>query len=335
MNKTHIAIVSMLLLVCLAVRGGDDPKGKPAPIFLRQCTIEYERASKLGAPSWGFLQDCFVKPGDRVKADQILGRLFDKDIRAEMELHAAQADTDIEVRLYQKKYESAKTKAEFSSSVYQRKAGTLLDAKITGIDAETAKVEAEYAQFRRKLAGIQAQQAAAVIRSKAFVAPFDGVVVTIDKQPGESVAPNTSVFYVVDTSVVRLIGMVDITDLEHIALNDPVKVWPEVGGADLSIEQKECTGKIVFIDSFVDPKSQTCKIYVQLDNRDGTWRAGMTARAEIVPSTKTPAAAQPEGKDKANGAVAVESARKAEPTAVPTPTAKTNSPSKPAPPGGR
>ncbi len=89
-NQEGPPMICTLLLSTLLTAGfpetrGDEPAPPPESIVLRRCLLEYERSSILGAPGRGILQECLVRPGDQVEANQLLGRLQDKEARAELE----------------------------------------------------------------------------------------------------------------------------------------------------------------------------------------------------------------------------------------------------------
>src|SRR4051794_17987790 len=69
------------------------PEPTPGIIAIRHCTIEYEHSSSVGTSLLGILQDCLVRPGDRVKAGQVLGRLQDQEAQAELDLRIAEAES--------------------------------------------------------------------------------------------------------------------------------------------------------------------------------------------------------------------------------------------------
>ena len=49
------------------------------------------------------LKECLVEPGARVAAGQVLGRLQDDEVRAEVRLREAEASSDVDVRLSEAK----------------------------------------------------------------------------------------------------------------------------------------------------------------------------------------------------------------------------------------
>src|SRR4051812_41675596 len=94
----------MTIVGALPVDAGEAPTPSGDAIELRHCEIEYKRSSLVGVAHMGttsttILQDCLVRRGDRVKGGQVLGRVMDRDVRAEFDLRAAQAENDIDVRV--------------------------------------------------------------------------------------------------------------------------------------------------------------------------------------------------------------------------------------------
>ena len=100
-----IAGLLMVLPPDAAVKEGGPPRSSAVPVVLRRCATDYVKSTLLGAPLPGILQDCLVQAGDRVNAGQVLGRIQDREARAEMELRRVQAESDIEVRLNEAKHD--------------------------------------------------------------------------------------------------------------------------------------------------------------------------------------------------------------------------------------
>ena len=79
-----IGLIAPALIGVRAIAG----QGAPAPpevISLQKCTIEYSRSTLVGSNQTGLIQECLVRPGDRVKGGQVLGRFFNQDALAELE----------------------------------------------------------------------------------------------------------------------------------------------------------------------------------------------------------------------------------------------------------
>src|SRR5262245_11941781 len=92
----------------------ETPPPRSGTIVLRRCSLQFERTAALGSAQMGVRQDCLVQPGDRVKTGQVLGRLMDQDLRAELEQRQAEANNDTAVRACQAKY--AQTLSRFRAT---------------------------------------------------------------------------------------------------------------------------------------------------------------------------------------------------------------------------
>src|SRR5437868_1839914 len=93
------SLVAMLLAGAGAPPQTDDLTDPSADVLiLRRCPVDYERSATMGSSQYGLIQECLVAPGDRVKAGQLLGRLRDDDLRAELKLRELEAGSDVEIR---------------------------------------------------------------------------------------------------------------------------------------------------------------------------------------------------------------------------------------------
>lgn len=279
-----------LLLANLPEANTDEsrrPKAAPDVIELRHCAIEYERDSTLGAfvliQAGGRIQESYVRPGDRVKAGQVIGRIHDKDAKAEVEFRRAQAESDIEVRVCEAKYALSLTKLKRAEVLYQRGVITPEELQLQQVEAKAAELDVEQARRNRTMAEYQRRRAEAELHTREFVSPHDGIVVEVYKDVGESVTVNEAVYRVVSVDRLRVIGSLDIQDAWRVRKGWRVRVIPDVAGVELPIEHRHFPGRVVFVDSLIDPKTRTCKIIAEVDNRDLLLRSGLEAWMEIFP----------------------------------------------------
>jgi RND family efflux transporter MFP subunit len=274
----------VLLIGCLARMGAAGP---PAPgsevIVLRRCSLEYERSSKLGASQAGVLRERLVREGDRVKAGQVLGRLDDRDLRAELAVRTEEAESDVIIRLAEAKTAHAKEKLRTSGALSRGGVVESESVRLHKLQVTTAELAIAEARHRRRLAELQREHTRALLQAREIVSPFDGVVTALYKAPGESVNLNEPVFRVVTVDRLRVTGYLDVTDAWGARAGRSVRVWAEVGGVRLPIAREVFTGRVVFVDAEVDEKTQTCKVIAEVSNRDGLLRAGLHARMEIHP----------------------------------------------------
>ena len=268
-----------------------DPAGARSEnlVVLRRCTIDFEQVSMVGSSLFGILKECSIEPGSQVKAGQVLGRLVDADARAELQLRELEADSDIDIRLSENKEALARHRLNSASALLQRKALSRMEYTQQRLEAEAAALDVENAKRRRRVAEAQARLARAALQARELVSPHEGVVTAVLKRRGEPVAPNIPLFRVVDVDHLVVTGQVDVVDVWRLQVGQSVTVIPDVAGADLAVEHEVFPGRLVFIDTHVDPMSQSCKVLAKCENRHRLLRAGLEARMEI-PTPGTTAA---------------------------------------------
>jgi cobalt-zinc-cadmium efflux system membrane fusion protein len=278
------ALVAVLAAAAAGWAAAAEPKPeRPGSIVLTRCTLEFEQTTLLGAAQMGVVSEMLVKPGDRVKAGQVLGRLFDAELRAELELRRAEAESDIEIRLGEAKLALAMSKLKASEALGKRNLISTEELTTHKLDAQSATLEIEAARHKRHLAVLTSRQVEATILAREFVSPHDGIVVMVLKRKGESVAPNESVLRLVSAETVRVTGYLDVGDAWQVKAGQRVQVKPEVSGAELPIEDEVFAGRIEHVDPEINAENQTCKVVAIVENKGGLLRAGLEARMEITP----------------------------------------------------
>ena len=277
--------IAFLTLAGLALGGDETDSSRTSPrasgILLKHCTLEYKKTSLLGANQMGVLEECFVVPGDRVKAGQVLGHLRDEELRADLEARATQAASDIAIRVAQAKHKLAQSQLERTQKLINRNFASIEELSIQTQEEEVERLSIEDARQNKRLAELQRKQTAATIRSREIRSPHDGVVVEVLKVPGQAVGATDTVIHVVDPSELRVTGYLDVTDAWRVRPGQAVKIWADISGADLEIENEAFTGKVEFVDILISPESRTCKVTAIVPHRGERLRSGLEARMEI------------------------------------------------------
>jgi multidrug efflux pump subunit AcrA (membrane-fusion protein) len=86
----------------------------------------------------------------------------------------------------------------------------------------------------------------------------------------------------VNLDVLRVVGGLDLADAWRIRPGCSVRVYPEIDRPGLAINEEEFTGRVIFVDSEIDTKTQTCKVIAEVKNRDRLLKAGLEVRMEIM-----------------------------------------------------
>ena len=280
----------ILMMICLlaptalgATTIADEATPPSAVILLQKCPIEYERATPVGSnQNVGLIQECLVRPGDRVQAGQVLGRLFNKDVLAEMELRAtALESSEIAIRQREAALEVEKAKLRRAENLISRKALSIQDYQLQLLEVTNKELELKAAIQGRRMAGTQLQQSKVLAATRDIVSPHDGIVVEVYKNPGEAIMAGSPIFRVVKVYRMRVTGYLNVSDAWHVQPGQVVRVMPELEGDDLPIEREIFEGKVTFVDSEIDPKTRTCRIIAEVENRGGLLRSGLECRLEI------------------------------------------------------
>jgi cobalt-zinc-cadmium efflux system membrane fusion protein len=282
-QKTWKWTLAALLATAATGRSAEPNSAAPSAIVLSRCTLEFEQTTLLGAAQMGVVSEMLVKPGDRVKAGQVLGRLFDAELRAELELRRTEAQSDIEIRLGEAKLALAMSKLKASEALGKRNLISTEELTTHKLDARAAELEIEAARHKRHLAVLTSRQVEATILAREFVSPHDAIVVLVNKRKGEAVAPNEPVLRLVGAATVRVTGYVDVGDAWQVRAGQLVRVKAEISGAELPIEDEVFTGRIEYVDPEINAENQTCKVVAIVANKDGLLRAGLEACMEIMP----------------------------------------------------
>ena len=250
-------------------------------VLIDHCVVEYKQSTLFVAPLYSVLQELSVKLGDNVKSGQLLGRLYDQDLRADAELSAMEADTDLYVRTNKAEYDQALKVLERVERLSTKHFVSLSEIETCRYAVQKAAFAIEDAEHRRRLASLRRRRIEADIRLRWFVSPHDGVVVEVHKNQGESVKFNESVFRVVNTNCLKVIGRLNLKDAWRVHAGQNVRVLSDITG-------NSYMGSVIFVDSMIDPETQTCKVIAEVNNLNGMLRAGLDVRMEILTTVLSP-----------------------------------------------
>jgi RND family efflux transporter MFP subunit len=263
-----------------------DGEGAPAPpevIPLQKCTIEYSRSTLVGSNQMGLIQECLVRPGDRVMGGQVLGRIFNQDVLAELESRTVGLESSA-TAIHQREatLEVERTKLRRTGILYNRNvAVSNEDLQLQQLAVKTAELELQAANQSRRMAEAQLHAAKAMVAAREIVSPHDGIIVEIYKNVGEAVTLSIPIYKVDAIDQVRVTGYLDAGDAWRVRQGQAVRITPELEGGDLPIGRKAFEGEITFVDSEIDPKTRTCRVFAEVENRDGLLRSGLECRMEI------------------------------------------------------
>jgi RND family efflux transporter MFP subunit len=256
-------------------------------VVLRHCDLDFEQSTLIsGHSGTGMalpLQDSLVRLGDHVKAGQVIGRVFDRDLRVQVSLRTTEAESDIDVRLAESKRNELAQKLKRIEKLRGNAHPYASDEEFetARVLFESAQLMIEDAKYKRKIARIECQQIEAQIRIREIVAPHDGLIVEVYKKPGETVLAGEPVFQVVKADRLRVTAHANLSDYLRIRAGQRIEISLEADSLDPEVLRRTFEGKVIFVDKRIDAKSQTCRIVAEVENKDLTLAAGLEARMTI------------------------------------------------------
>lgn len=192
----------------------------------------------------GIVAEVKVREGEKVQAGQILMRQDD-------ELEA------LEVRRAEAMLEQAQFEHEAAAKLIAEDIGIRAEALAKRIACDLAKNALETARGRQ--------------RQRAMPSPFDGVVVRVNKEQGESVMLNEVVIRVVCMDRVYAQFYMKPEEAALLRAGDDYRMRL-VGGMH---QDKIFIGKIALVDSVLDAESALVRVRVEVANGKNELKAGM------------------------------------------------------------
>lgn len=258
----------------------------------------------ISANITGLLSEVLFDQGDQVKAGQVVARLDDRDLQRQVKVEEAtvsarKATVD---RLVADR-NSAKSILELSAKRFER-ARKLLPASAISQEDYDIRFDA----FTTAKAGMERAEAALVEGQKLLIAaaetlefhkarlaytvvtaPFDGLIVRRDRDPGDVVVPGTSILYLVSLKEVWVSAWVDEARQARVKAGQPARV---VFRSEPAVEYR---GTVARIGRETDPETREFLVDVQPEKLPEQWSVGQRAEVYIEAARKSQATLLPSG----------------------------------------
>src|SRR5690349_21816119 len=256
--------------------------------------VPEDRVAVIGPVNEGRIVRLYAGQGTRVRKGQKLADLESSDIdQAEADYLKALADYEnarrssaAEIKLAQENYDRAKL-------LYEQKITAGKNLQAAEHDLEVAKATAENSVSGTNAALIAARRHLLILGIPASTidslskrtdlaavfslnSPIDGIVVERNATVGASVGTDANVFKIIDLSHVWIDANVFEKDLQQVRPGQEVKLTvPAFPGSTFS-------GRVILINSVVDPDTRTVKVRTEVANPDGRLKPDMFANVQIV-----------------------------------------------------
>jgi RND family efflux transporter MFP subunit len=244
------------------------------PEFLASGPIVVEDQVDVAAQRDGVIAKVLAEPGTSVKKGQLLARLDDRQISADLE--AARAKT----RSTEADLKNWEAEAKVLDADYAR-AQKMWEAQIIPKEQlEHAQYKAESDQWDVKRVSellVNSRQSEhsleLELEKTQITAPFNGVVARRYVRVGQSVVKNDRLFWVTATAPLRVRVTLPEKFMGKIKSGSMIAVTSAEGGDSA----KRYRAKVIQVSPVVDPSSDTIEILAELSGDTSGLRPGMRA----------------------------------------------------------
>jgi RND family efflux transporter MFP subunit len=219
------------------------------------------RVAAVGAEIGGLIDKYKFEPGDLVKEGQTIVEISKKRYT----LVARKAEERLKaIRLALNRAQKQK---EIKEALLSMDASTV---------QEIEKAEAEYQMTKHKLleTEIELEQALLDLEACQVKAPFTGYLAIRQKEAYEVVAPLDKLFTIVDSAKVYAVANVPENLLQYFGKGAKAAFHHASG--------RQFLGEVDRIEPIIDPKTDTQKVYVLIDNSEENLGIGMSGSLESV-----------------------------------------------------
>jgi RND family efflux transporter MFP subunit len=256
------------------------------------------RMSTVASKVTGRVLEIFVEEGQQVKKDEVVARLDPVNSQtiltmAERELEASRRNlAEIEVRLADSRRTLERNEALVKQQLISQQA---LDASRAEVNATAARLEAAKAQ-------VKVAESSLAMRRNDFNdlnvrAPFDGVIVSKDAQPGEMISPLSAGGGFTRTGIATIVDM-DSREIEvdvNEAYINRVKPNQRVEATLDAYPEKSLPAHVVNIVPTADRTKATVRVRIGFDQLEPFILPDMGIKVRFLDDQPAPAAAAQQG----------------------------------------
>lgn len=257
----------------------------------RAGTVKACRRAKLSAPSGGQISHLLVKKGQRVKANQVLLELWDKDLQAQEQLAREQLAT-AQTQAHQACVQADLAEKEADRARQLKESGFIsaegLDQKVSAAKVTRAGCKAANSQIEQSRSRIAVARAS--LQRMVLRAPFAGIVADISGELGEYATPSPPgiltlpAIDLIDDSCMYVSAPIDEVDAANVKVGQVARITLD------AIKGKMFVGKVKRIAPYVleiEKQARTVEVEVEFAEhpQEENLLVGYSADAEIIYDT--------------------------------------------------
>lgn len=233
--------------------------------------VTARREATVSSKITGKVTSVLIEEGMKVTNGQILARLDDSNVRAELDVAQAQCDS-ARAAVGETRAQLKQADADYQRAIEltQKKIESQSDLDAAEANAKSLRAHLEWEETQITVAQRQVEQAQQDLDDTIIRAPFDGVITTKDAQPGEMISPVSAGGGYTRTGIGTVVDMksleIDI-DVNENYINRVQPGQPVIATLDAYPDWKiPC--KVIAIVPTADRDKSTVKVRVAFDQLD-------------------------------------------------------------------
>lgn len=233
--------------------------------------VTARRQATVSSKVTGKILEVLVEEGMNVKEGQVLARLDNSNVEANLQLAVAQLDAskasleETRVRLNEAQLELDRVARLAQTGVSSQSELDAARAEVDSLKARLKQLETEIEVAERQVSVWKQQVEDTLVR-----APFDGVVISKDAQPGEMISPvsagsgftRTGICTIVDMSSLEIEVDVNESYINRVETGQPVQATLD------AYPDWKIPAKVIAIIPTADRQKATVKVRIGFDQLD-------------------------------------------------------------------
>ncbi|MGH9509762.1 MAG: efflux RND transporter periplasmic adaptor subunit, partial [Terriglobales bacterium] len=227
----------------------------------------------------GVVAEIFIDVGSTVRKGQILGKLDDRQLSADMDMARARiAQIRANVANWEAEVKVLEADAERAEKMWEAQLITKQDLDHARFKLIAGQFELERERHALKSVTAQARSIELELAKARIVTPFSGVVARRYVRVGQRVAVGDRLFWVTEVSPLRVKFALPEQFLGKLQARSEVTLSPA------SSPESKYTARVIHVSPVVDPASGTIEVLAQLVGTAEGLRPGMMVNIQFTAS---------------------------------------------------
>jgi HlyD family secretion protein len=279
----------------IPVKGYQVAQGEIVAEVMGTGTLEAKVQTIVSTKIPGRIIDMRVDQGDQVRAGQSLLRLDDSEFRQQVEIARSALDA-AKATVERMQADAVRSQAilEQSRIEYRRRESLFTSKSIAANEIDKRKEELKVAEAdleKTKAAVVESRKNLVVAQNTVdyqlarlgdtlIAAPFEGLIIRRDRDPGDVVVPGTSIFLLISTQSLWVRTWIDETEMQRVTEGQRARVVFRAEPETIYI------GKVARLGRETDRETREFLVDVEIERLPRNWSVGQRADVFIETAHK-------------------------------------------------